>query len=318
MTTKPGTIFERNKKKTIIILISVVILIAFSLIELSLEKFMGLGNPIIYDSNPLYGYRPVPNKEYTRFYGANLKFNNLGLRAPADWDQNPRNKILFLGDSVTYGGSYIDNKELFSYLAVKEFNNYQSGNAAVNAWGVENIYGLIVESKFMPAKIYLTILTEGDFYRGLTRIAGLPFYNVKPKFALLELWYYFCYKQNLQRYKNWLAFAAEPEKTLVVEKAVNKLKEMDIFLAQQGCQHLVFISPSKAQVLNAANKDMVVYKLLHKYDLKPIYIIDKFQNYNLPAKTKADLFYDNIHLNKKGHEIWARIIKSELLKLLQR
>ena len=145
---------------------------------------MGLGGPVLYDSSPIYGYRPLPGKEYSRFYGETIKFNNLSLRAENDWDDKRENKILFLGDSVTYGGSYIDNKELFSCLAVKDFDDYESGNAGVNGWGVENIYGLVVESNFLPAQIYVTTLPEGDFHRGLTRLQGMPIFNNSPKKAI--------------------------------------------------------------------------------------------------------------------------------------
>jgi len=62
--------------------------------------------------------------------------------------------------------------------------------------GVENIFGLIVETDFTSAKIYVSVFPELDFYRGLTRLQGLPFFNKKPKYAMSELWYYFCYKQN--------------------------------------------------------------------------------------------------------------------------
>ena len=87
---------------------------------------MGLGKPVLYQADLRYGYRPQPNKEYQRYYGAKIKLNNLSLRTNEDWDIKKDNKILFLGDSVTYGGSYIDNTELFSNLAAKGLKNYQS------------------------------------------------------------------------------------------------------------------------------------------------------------------------------------------------
>lgn len=316
MCMRNENIFTRHKKKVIVIILICFSLISLISLELCLQKFMGLGNPVIYDSSPLYGFRPLPNKEYSRFHGAKLKFNNLGLQANNDWDKKPDNKILFLGDSVTYGGSYIDNKELFSHLAVKGLKNYESGNAGVNGWGVENIYGLIVESNFLPAEIYVTTLPEGDFYRGLSIFRGSPFFNVSPKFALNELWLLFCYTQNKKRYKFWQDYADEKEVNFVVEKAVKKLKEMDVLLKEKGFRHLIFITPAKAQVLEGANKDQLVEKMLIKYDLEPTYIVDKLNEYSLSDGEKNDIFYDSVHLDKKGHEIWANIIRNELDKLI--
>jgi len=285
--------------------------------ELILQKTTGLGNPVIYDSSPIYGYRPLPNQDYKRFQGSLVKFNNLGLRANEDWNNYKEDKILFLGDSVTFGGSYIDNSELFSYLTVDLLNktrntNFFSGNAGVNAWGVENIYGLVVESNFLPANIYITTLSENDFYRGLTRIHGLPFFNHKPKYALQEIWYYFCYNQNNKRYIGWQVFLNEQETTYVLEKAVKKLDEMDSFLKERGYSHFIFITPSKNQVVEGESKDMLIYDLMLHHEIKPYYIADLIANYNLSDQEKEDLFYDSIHLSKKGHELWADIIYSKL------
>lgn len=313
---KNQNIFKRHKRKMIVFILLQFSLISLFLVEVCLHKIMGLGNPVIYDSNPLYGFRPLPNKEYSRLYGANITFNNLSLRANNDWDENTDNKILFLGDSVTYGGSHIDNKQLFSYLAVKDLKQYQSGNAGVNGWGVENIYGLIVESDFLPAEIYITTLPEGDFYRGLSQISGLPFFNISPRFALNELWLFISYNQNKKRYLFWHYYAEEKEVSFVVEKAVKKLKEMDLLLKEKGFHHLIFITPTKAQVLQDANKDPLVQKMLIKYKLETIYIDDKLSENNLSAGERNDIFYDSVHLDKKGHELWANIIRNELADTL--
>jgi hypothetical protein len=303
-----ANIFERHKYLILVSVTLPVILMISILAEVGMEKFTGLGNPILYDSSPIYGFRPLPGRTYTRFHGKEIKFNNLGIRANEDWHGNIHNKILFLGDSVTYGGSYISNQELFSYLAVKDFPGWQSGNAGVNAWGVENIYGLVVETNFTPAQVYVTTLPEGDFYRGLTRMNGQPFFNVSPQYAFKELWLYFCCQQNDKRYMGWHDFATPAETKYVIEKAVEKLKKMDTFLKDKGFQHLIFITPYKGQFLGIQKKDTLVANLLTEYKLKPIYLLDK-----LPRKLDVEnIFHDQVHLEKKGHEVWGALIKEEL------
>ena len=52
-----------------------------------------------------------------------VTINNAGLRSLNSWNNN-RKKIVFLGDSVTYGGSYIDDRDIFSHqvcLKLKDF-----------------------------------------------------------------------------------------------------------------------------------------------------------------------------------------------------
>jgi len=316
MSQGTDNLFERNKNITIVVLVLFFVLftsvLCLILAEIYLKKVYGLGNPVIYDSNPLYGYRPLPNQDIVRFGGARLKFNNLGLRTDEDWDDKRDDKVLFLGDSVAYGGSSIDNKELFSYLALAGSKNYKSGNAGVKAWGVKNIHGLIVDSNFIPAKLYVTVIPEVDFSRGMTRIQGQPFFNVEPRFALLELWYYFCYKQNNRRYKEWQYFVDKEQQEIIVEIAVKKLKEIDTFLKKQGFQHIIFISPTYEQVFEGVPIDSLINSLLEKYDLNPVYILDELKKYNLSEEDQKNMFYDTIHLNKRGHELWAKIIESYL------
>lgn len=307
---------ERNPKKAITFVIFWILLVSIILVEYSLRSLMGLGNPVLYDSNQLYGFRPLPNQQITRVYGSKLLFNNIGIRANADWDNKVDDKILFLGDSVTYGGSYISNEELFSYLALKGFNGYKSGNAGVNAWGIENIYGLIVESEFLPAKYYITTVIEGNFYRGLTRLQGLPYWSHKPRFALEELLYHFYYKQNNKRYRSWKNFSSNKHTEKVVEKAVLKLREMDEFLKSKGYYHIVYILPTYQQVLEDKEKDKLLTKYLSKYNLDVVYLIDKIKILNL--KNKESWFRDTIHLEKEGHAIYGMIIGNDLKTIISK
>ncbi len=313
---------ERHKGIVLLIFSLFCVILALFLCELLLRKFMGLGNPIMYDSSPIYGYRPLAEREYTRFGGARVKFNNLGLRTDYYWDKNKGNKILFLGDSVTYGGSYIGNRELFSHLTGEFLEEsglpgYLCGNAAVNAWGVENIAAFIHEYRFLPAATYVTIVPEDDFYRGLTRIQGQPVFNREPRWALRELWYFFCYKQNNKRYSHWSGFADDSTKVLVVEKAVKNLREMDDFLKERGYRHYIFISPMRDQVTGGAPQDALVLDLLHKYALDPFYLADEIERFNLTGEQKEALYHDFIHLDKEGHKLWAKIIAARLSQELK-
>jgi len=295
-------------------------ILSLFLAEITLRLLIGLGDPVIFDTNPLYGFRPLPNKEYHRFSGAKIKINNLGLRAEHNWGDNRNNKILFLGDSVTYGGSYIDNKELFSYLAVKDFKGFESGNIGVPGWGIGNVYGLVIESHFVPAKYYVSTFIEEDFSRGKTLMPGHPFFNKKPSLAILELWYRFCYNQSLEVFEFWEHFVSEAQREAIMRKVVGeaagKLKEMDNFLKMQGFQHLIFISPTADQVRKSGKKDEIVKAMLEKYSIKCDYIIDEIPKYNLTEKDKKDLIYDHVHLSKNGHKLWAEIIKTRLLTIV--
>ncbi len=293
------------------------ILTSMLMLKFTLRRLMGLGNPVVYDSHPFYGYRLRPNQRVTRFGGARIRINNLGLRAEQDWEEDrSERRILFLGDSVTYGGSYISNDELFSHLVLDDLPGYQSGNAGVNAWGVENIHGLIVDYGFRPASIFVTVVPEGDFYRGLTRLQGQPFWNRKPRSSLEELLQYFYYRQSYKKYTHWATGRSDDEKSRVVERAAEQLGEVDRVLQAEGCDHLIYISPTLSQALGLEQKDELVLEALRKHHLQVSYLLDNPLLSQLTRKDKEGLYYDGIHLSKAGHRLWARMISADLQRVI--
>ena len=112
------------KKK---LLYSIIIIFIISLPILAAEiylKYVGLGDPIIYDKNYVYGYAPRPNQKKLRIRNSTVTINDVGLRSLKNWKMNrDKKKIIFFGDSVTYGGSYIDDKEIFSHLTCEKMND---------------------------------------------------------------------------------------------------------------------------------------------------------------------------------------------------
>lgn len=306
--------FERHPKLTIASLLAIGAVLVFALAELTARLF-GLGQPVIYHAHPIYGYRPEPNQLVSRNRNL-IQINNLSLRADRNWDlSRPENKVLFLGDSVTYGGSYVANDKLFSHLAVKPFSHYLSGNAGVNGWGIDNVSALIKDMQFLPADIYISTFPEGDFYRGLMRIGGQPFWSKKPQFALEELFQYFVYKLHLKKTPAAYFYTLpQEEKCRIAELAVLHLKELDDYLKANHRTHIIFISPSRSQVLGMAGVDPCLEYCFAKYNLRVIYINDKLPK--ISDQERSQWFHDEIHLSVLGHQKWAQVISNELTKII--
>lgn len=302
-------------------LISILLFISFTLLMvITLEyigsHFLGLGKVVEYDVSALYGYRLKPDQDISRKKNINIKVNNLSLRADNNWNINAtKNKVLFLGDSVTYGGSYIDNSELFSTLTVKNFKGYEAGNAGVNGWGVLNIYALVHDYQFLPANTVITTLPEGDFLRGMMRIGGQPFWTHKPKYGLEEIIQYGIYKLNLKRISQIYLEPTGFEREQILKIAVQKLKKLDTHIKQSNAKHLIYITPSRDQALKKSNTDEQLKTLLNQYDVKVNYILDKLPK-NLNNSQVQNLFHDTIHLTKAGHQVWAEVMAKDLEKYL--
>lgn len=286
-------------------------IIAIFILNYILYTFYGLGNPIIYDDNPIYGYRPLPNQEIRRFNGKRIKINNLSLRCDTDWDTIKANKILFLGNSVTYGGSYIDNSELFSTLVTKGNTNLLSASGGVNGWGVNNIHGLLLKNNFYPAKNYISVLLEGDFQRGIATIAGNYFSTKKPYSALHEVanHYLTTYLQLQLGYYTGNFVKDRRMKLLVQEDAIQHLKQIDSTLKSKGFTHTIFISPSADQLFRNKPIDHDLEKMAKEYKLSFNYLLFELRKEKL---VENEIYHDLVHLGVKVHSVWANKIKLKL------
>lgn len=312
---RQDTVFERHPKKTLAAVWLVCLAIFMVIAEVGLKHFSGLGRPVLFEAHPAYGYRLQPSQETWRFGGAHFKINNLGLRASADWDADPKDKILFLGDSVTYGGNHISNQDLFSELAARGIPGMQPGNAGIPNWGVENVHALVVKEKFLPASVYVTTFIEDDFYRGLQHGRNKPWIKYRaPAFALEELaefvWHkYFTDTAEINRRER----ESEPADARVT-RAAARLKEMDELIRARGYRHLMFISPTRQQVLGERAPDARVRAALERHGVRAVYLIER-----LPAASAAERrawYQDNDHLTEKGHAVWGRLMHEELVREL--
>lgn len=302
------SVFERYPKLTLGFIVLALGCATVLCLEWGARKF-GLGDVVVYHSSPVYGYRPNPNQVVTRMGQSQVAINNLGLRASSDWDAKLRtDRVLFVGDSVTYGGSYIDNQDLFSEVATRG-TSLIPGNAGVNGWGVLNMHALIKESKFLPAQTYVTLMPEGDFYRGLNRLGGQPYWTKPTKWALEELFFYGLYRVSLSKMPGLGSVFAEDEQDLVVDIAARHLKEMDDFLKSQGFDHIIVISPARSQALGTQPIDGRVKKYLNQYQLNAHYFLDNLQDDSLDIPS---LYYDEIHLSKEGHKLWGEWLQALL------
>ena len=314
MNRPEPSLFERHPTATLAFIWLLFTVVFFGLAEVALKHFSGLGRPVLFFKHPSFGYRLQPNQETRRFGGAHFKINNLGLRANAKWDAGTDDKILFLGDSVTYGGNHISNEALFSEAAVKNLPNVQSGNAGIPNWGVENVYGLVVQEAFLPARIYVSTFIEDDFYRGLTLGENRPWIKYKsPYFALQELaeflWHRFWRRS---REINRREREREPD-NVRAERAVTKLKAMDELLKVKGHHHLILISPTRDQVLNRTQKDLAVQSLLDAHEVEVVYLLDKLSVISASEDEKKSWYQDEAHLTLKGHRVWGDLIHEELV-----
>lgn len=112
----------------------IVIALSILLLEIVL-RLLGVADPILYERNEEVGYRLKPD-QYSRYLGNAIAINSFGVRDPRPLkERDPsRQRVVCLGDSVTWGGICVKQDDLFTSIAERKLGNVEVINAGVNGY----------------------------------------------------------------------------------------------------------------------------------------------------------------------------------------
>ena len=298
---------------TLLFVICVLSFVIVIICEIFLRS-IGLGKPIIYEKNIAYGYAPLPNQESIRLRKSRVKINSSGLRSDKEWTKENVKKILFLGDSVTYGGSYIDNPRLFSEQVCKYLLDYDvCGNAGVNSYGILN---MVLRSRYdyriSDADIVVFVVINGDFTRGITNSNVAHYFLNNPKTyfpAVEEALSFIGYKYDINKFISKSGSKPSDEKLYnnsvigAIEFAIITLNDEIERLNKKGKKVYVFYSPNLNEMSSKKqnnNSSMIKENVTNLIDMTEYF------------KNKKNLFYDNVHYENSGHDLVAKIISETI------
>ncbi|MDC3049720.1 hypothetical protein OA168_02040 [Candidatus Pelagibacter sp.] len=281
------------------------IIIFFFLIELIL-RLIGFGTPVLY-KNTNENYYPEKNQNLKRFKGNNIKINDLEMRTNFSWDNQNRKSIIFYGDSVTFAGSYIDNKDMFSEkICTDYFTQYICGNYGVNGYLLQNLTNRIkqIESrKVFYEKMIIVVSSSFDY--GKTDFNNLPLYenfNVKFFKSSTEIINHILFKYNiLDRYHR------VDENIKISSEFRNNSEQLKEFLELLGnLSKKIDISLFILPTLEVLDGKYTKFHFLNKLKIENIEIINLYND--MINQDFRNLYFNNAHLNKKGHDYLAKII----------
>tara|TARA_E500000178_G_C16986431_1_gene738481 strand:+ start:440 stop:1330 length:891 start_codon:yes stop_codon:yes gene_type:complete len=293
--------------RSLFIFISFFIVVSICLTEIYL-RYLGLGDPVRYDSNYIYGYAPKENQKKERFRESIVTINELGLRTPFSWNNSEKKKIIFIGDSITYGGSYIDDKEIFSFLVCSKMNNYLCGNAGVNAYSVIN---MVMRSRYDRridnAEVYIFTVAPGDFYREYAGSNTAHFYLNNKEFFLPAITEAISFVTTKYDINNYISKKNDTNtynnKIDLIDYSIELLKSEIYRLYSDNKKVRLFYTVEKEDKNSKKEINKYILNKLSKSNIPNFYTLEK-------VLSKDEYFYDSVHYNKKGHLIVAEKILS--------
>jgi hypothetical protein len=285
-------------------------------------RFLGLGTPLLYESDHIVGYRPRPSQAIKRGKGARTTIDKEGFRVAISSQNNHIDvPILFIGDSVTFGGTSIDDGNIFSSILCENKKEQNCINGAVNGWGTANMGRLIsninLYTKRRIKKVVLVIL-PGDEERNLSQLKGSPFWSNYPvgNSSIIELIGVSTklYIQPLIESKDSISqnSVSEIEERRLKSKKDN-WQELRAALSKSQIPITLVITPPLDWFQNnykiwpernAINQELKITRKLKSIE-RVCNLIDF-----LPKTNKFNSWYvDNSHLSTLGHIVWAHAIE---------
>jgi hypothetical protein len=98
--------------------ISLLGLVAFALVtEAGLRVILGVGDPILITPDSACAYITKPDQKVYRFF-VHTYINHYGMRSDDVPPTRPAGvvRLLFVGDSLTYGTTHVDQSQLFTQI----------------------------------------------------------------------------------------------------------------------------------------------------------------------------------------------------------
>jgi lysophospholipase L1-like esterase len=304
----------KSKKKIFIIVLLIMFILIIKLGDIILQKY-GLGNVILHQNSIISGYTLKPNQIVKRKLNT-IKINNLGMRSDNDWDDNKKDtKILFIGDSVTYGGSVVSNNELFTEKVCAKLNTnksiYNCGNFSANGYSITSITNKIKYKKFDNEDLIIIILTANDLERNFHNAYSQPFFyskieNIFPAYTELFSFFIDKIRHNL-RYKN-LSPSESYESKEFQKFTIDNVTNLATAAKINGKTILMIYSPEISEIKNT--KKYIFYKNLLKKNFNNYLDMTDFI---INKNNSSNIYYDHIHLNAVGHEFYSDIIKNYII-----
>jgi hypothetical protein len=156
-------------------------------------RSIGAGDPLLYYTNSSYRYALQPNQKHSGQRGATITIDSKGLRGVKDWTTPADGKILFIGASATWGGTYVDDRDLYSSIVCTRLDrafgrSFTCGNAGVNSYGVDNMAERIRYKDYADETAIVVTIAPFNTVRGLNDLDTTPYFTVTPPGPFKALW----------------------------------------------------------------------------------------------------------------------------------
>jgi hypothetical protein len=306
-----------GKAKRVVFWITLLAIVGLPIVVAELLlRHAGLGDPILFHANMSYRYAPQPNQSRARRGGARVTIDSKGFRAVRDWTSPADGKLLFIGDSVTWGGTYIDDEDTFAAgvcarLEQATARRFVCGNAGANQYGTDNMAERIRHKGVDDESVLVVTLISDDALRGLRDAEGPLLYTAPPPGPFKALWEATAFLVwELNRAMRPIRPVRSEQDSQVAERRLHTLFAAINETQRPGRRVLIVVSPTQIEL---GGNDTALTKVV-----RAVLARSGFDFLDLYGPVSAahgpGFYYDGVHLDRRGHHFYADQIAQRLLK----
>ena len=222
------------------------------LMEAGLRWGLGLGRPLLYVEDPSAGYLPAPGQSLRRFF-AHISTNSFGMRSDSIATSRSPGvpRIMFVGDSVTFGTTFVDQNDIFTTRIKNWFaargQTAEILNASAGGWAPANELGFLRSRGVFASDLVVLVLNTEDLTQPMAVWKeALQFPTRNPPSALTELWLHYI-EPRLAGMTGVVDPGAKVDGVPTTERVGAQLRNLESardLAMQQGARFEIIFSPS--------------------------------------------------------------------------
>lgn len=246
MQQRPSLSFECGftgvKSRKLRVVLSLVVVVVG--IEMGL-RVAGLGDPVLLETDRTCGYLLKPNQRHFRFF-VHTSINSQSMRSDEFRLKKSAGtvRIMFVGDSIVYGTTRVDQNTIFTELLHRELPSIlrlpvEVLNASTNGWAIGNELGYVETHGIYDADDVVLVLNSGDLSQPMATASdvGSSLSFEAPNCALCEL---FSHYLKEPRRDSGTKSVDNPRQT---ESNLDLLDRLLRFIQNRGARMLILFVP---------------------------------------------------------------------------
>lgn len=294
-------------------------------------RYYGYGHPVLYVSHPTIGYFMAPNQELTRQGGSRISINEFGMRSGKIAKEKPASvkRVMILGDSVSFGGSYVDQDDIYPSLLQRFLQRKAAAagkgslkievlNLSTNGWGPLHQLAYLKEFGTFGADLAIMVLPIYNLYRPLYHLPSVPFFdkNKPPHYAASEVLGHLLWRSRATQLGS--PYFDYPD--LMADQSMEACLSIAKLFESQGGKVIMIETPYYDEVRDGKLFQHEKLPFEARYDRmsalfssggREIYFS---QNYFIAKSGRKELsryFHDSLmHFSKGGHQLFEEYLET--------